>query len=216
MTWSVTWARTPWSTSCCRCPSALLRGRIWSAWWPTLTTRSCTPGPPSRWRSRTRRCRSPCGMRTGRGWCSPRRRCGSPGRTAWACGPCPTAPTAASSTAPPSSSTSPCPPSPTDCPTLLPAPAGNHRSSKGAVLLSPPRRLPLQLHCSNSRGGSVALRTCYHLLYLLHWNSHFPQYVLKTSRNPCSQSSKQGAASTESNWRKWTHNFKWSMYFKGC
>lgn len=28
----------------------------------------------------------------------------------------------------------------------------------------------------------MALRTCHHLLYLLHWNSHFPQYVLKTSR----------------------------------
>lgn len=28
----------------------------------------------------------------------------------------------------------------------------------------------------------MALRTCYHLLYLLHWNSNFPRYVLKTSR----------------------------------
>lgn len=28
----------------------------------------------------------------------------------------------------------------------------------------------------------MASRTCYHLLYLLHWNSHFPQHVLKTSR----------------------------------
>lgn len=28
----------------------------------------------------------------------------------------------------------------------------------------------------------MALRTCYHLLYLLHWNSPSPQYALKTSR----------------------------------
>lgn len=164
-------------------------------------------------------------MRTGRGWCSPRGRCGSRGRTAWAYGPCPTALTAALSTAPPSSSTSPCPPSPTErrplqrarsfrarrcycfSPTLLPAPYGQLLLFKGcSALLSSPasRRLPLQFHCSNSRGRSMALRICYHLLYLLHWNSHFPQYILQTSReilvvNPCSQSSKQGAASTESN-----------------
>lgn len=69
----------------------------------------------------------------------------------------------------------------------------------------PSARLPMQCSYSNSRGESMALRTCYHLLYLLHWSSHFPPSVLKTSRKiqvcaeVCGQSGKQGAASVASN-----------------
>lgn len=47
MTWSVRWALTPWSTSCCLSPSASLPTRTSSDWWPTRRTESCTPEPPS-------------------------------------------------------------------------------------------------------------------------------------------------------------------------
>lgn len=137
MTWSAHWALTPWSTSCCLSPLASQPTRTSSDWWPTHRTGWCTPEPPSWWWTRTSRYLLPCETRTWRECCSPRRRYGSPTRTAWRSEPSPTAKTEASSTRRPSSSTSPSLPTPTES-TLNGA---GQRCGDG---LRPPRAAPLR------------------------------------------------------------------------
>lgn len=114
MTWSVHWALTRWSTSCCLFPLALQPTRTSSDWWPTHRTEWCTPEPASWWWTRTSRYLLPCETRTWRECCSPHRRYGNPTRTAWRSEPSPTAKTEASSTRRPSSSISPSLPTPTE------------------------------------------------------------------------------------------------------